>query len=54
MVPQIRPLSEELQKIALEELNEVPERLEDDIEAIRKWIGQVSYMRSRDDDQFIV
>lgn len=54
MAPQIRLLSEELQKIALEELNEVPERLEDDIEAIRKWISQVSYMKSRDDDQFIV
>lgn len=54
MAPQIRPLSEELQKIAIEELNEVPERIEEDIIAIRKWISQVSHMKARDDDQFII
>lgn len=54
MAPQIRTLSEELQRVAKSELNEVPERLEEDIVAIRKWISQVSHMKSRDDDQFIV
>lgn len=50
----IRPLSKELQKVALDELNEVPERLEEDIRVIRKWISQISHIKSRDDDQFIV
>ncbi len=54
MAPNIRPLSAELQKVALEELGEVPDRLEHDIVAIRKWIHQVLHMKSRDDDQFIV
>lgn len=50
----IRPLSDELQKVACEELNEVPERLKDDIETMRIWIKQNTHIKSRDDDQFIV
>lgn len=51
---EIRPLSEELQKVACDELNEVPERLADDIEAIRSWIKQNTHIKSRETDQFIL
>jgi hypothetical protein len=50
----IRPLSPALAKVAHEELNEVPERLEGDIAIIREWISQAKHMKSRSDDQFIV
>lgn len=53
-MPKIRPLSEALQKVAIEELNEVPERLDEDIESIRSWIKKMPHLKSRDDDQFIV
>jgi hypothetical protein len=54
MALNIRPLSSELQQVAFEELNEVPERLREDIEAIRLWMSQNTNLKSRDDDQFIV
>ncbi|XP_039955235.1 alpha-tocopherol transfer protein-like [Bactrocera tryoni] len=50
----IRPLSAELQKIAIEELNEVPERVPQDIAALREWIEKQSHLRARTDDQFLV
>ncbi|XP_030565682.1 alpha-tocopherol transfer protein-like [Drosophila novamexicana] len=53
-MPQIRPLSASLQRTAIEELNEVPERLDADIAALRTWIEQQPHMRARRDDQFLV
>lgn len=50
----IRKLSDELQKIACDELNEVPERIESDIETLRKWIKQTPNLKSREDDQFLI
>lgn len=50
----LRPLSSELQKIATEELNEVFERIEDDIQALREWISKQRHLRSRTSDQFLV
>ncbi|XP_067633176.1 uncharacterized protein [Eurosta solidaginis] len=50
----IRPLSEELQKIAIEQLNEVPERLPCDIAALRDFIVKQPHLRARNDDQFLV
>jgi len=50
----IRKLSDELQSVACEELNEVPERIPADIEALRVWLSQAPHIRSRDDDQFLV
>lgn len=50
----IRPLSDELQKMACDELNEDPERLQSDIENLRNWIKQNPQIRSREDDQFLV
>lgn len=54
MALKIRPLSSELQRVACEELNEVPERLAADVETIRQWINKNPKIISRDDDQFIV
>lgn len=50
----IRKLSDELQKVALEELNEVPERIQTDVDLLRVWLSQASHLKARDDDQFLV
>ncbi|GAB0090855.1 alpha-tocopherol transfer protein-like [Sergentomyia squamirostris] len=50
----IRPLSEHLALIAQTELNEVPERIEEDINALKIWIGKQPHLRARTDDQFLV
>ncbi|XP_022226704.2 uncharacterized protein LOC111076939 [Drosophila obscura] len=54
MPPAIRPLSPELQKIAVEKLNEIPEKIEDDIAALREWIRQQPHLKARTDDQTLV
>ncbi|EDX16125.1 GD18363 [Drosophila simulans] len=53
-MPAIRPLSPELQKTAVEKLNEVPNKLDDDIAALRDWIKQQPHLKARTDDQFLV
>lgn len=50
----IRPLPEALQKVAIEELNEDPSRIDADIEALRTWIQQQPHLKARTDDQFLV
>lgn len=50
----IRKLTDDLQKIACDELNEVPERIQDDVDALRTWLKQATHIKSRDDDQFLV
>ncbi|XP_018784467.1 PREDICTED: alpha-tocopherol transfer protein-like [Bactrocera latifrons] len=52
--PAVRPLSAQLQAAAIKELNEVPERVAADIEALRTWIQQQPHLRARDDDQFLL
>lgn len=54
MEPNIRKLSDELQQVAINELNEVPERIPGDIEALRSWLKQTPNLKSRSDDQFLV
>jgi hypothetical protein len=54
MAPNIRPLSPELQERAKKELNEVPERLESDIAAIREWLKKQPHILANPDDQMIV
>uniref|UniRef100_A0A1B0DFH3 CRAL-TRIO domain-containing protein n=1 Tax=Phlebotomus papatasi TaxID=29031 RepID=A0A1B0DFH3_PHLPP len=53
-MPNIRPISSDLAKVAKEELNEVPERISDDLEALREWIRKQPHLRARTDDQFLV
>uniref|UniRef100_A0A1I8Q6M1 CRAL-TRIO domain-containing protein n=1 Tax=Stomoxys calcitrans TaxID=35570 RepID=A0A1I8Q6M1_STOCA len=50
----IRPLSEELQKIAIEELGEVPSRISADLKALKTWIEQQPHLRARTEDQFLI
>ena len=37
--------TDEIQRLARENLNEVPERREEDINAIRKWIKQQPHLK---------
>lgn len=50
----IRPLPPLLALRAKEELNEVPERIDDDLKAFREWISKQSYLKARTDDQFLI
>uniref|UniRef100_A0A1I8NNE2 CRAL-TRIO domain-containing protein n=1 Tax=Stomoxys calcitrans TaxID=35570 RepID=A0A1I8NNE2_STOCA len=50
----ILPLSPELQKIAIEELGEVPSRIPEDLAALREWIKLQPHLRVRDDDQLLI
>ncbi|XP_034490928.1 alpha-tocopherol transfer protein-like [Drosophila innubila] len=50
----IRPLKPVLQAIAIEELNEVPHRVPDDIEALRDWVLKQPHLRACTDDQFLL
>lgn len=50
----VRPLSADLQKVAIEELNEDPARVESDIEALKTWIEQQPHLKARTDDQFLL
>lgn len=43
----IRKLSDELQQIAIDELNEVPDRIPSDLAAIKDWIEKTPYLKSR-------
>ncbi|KAH8242078.1 hypothetical protein KR026_000483, partial [Drosophila bipectinata] len=54
MAPQIRPLTPELQKAAIEQLKEDPDRLEADLQAFKTWIDQQPHLNPRMDDQFLV
>lgn len=50
----IRQLSPELAQKAREELNEVPERLEEDIATLRAWLAKCPHIKARTDDQFLL
>lgn len=50
----IRELSPELAEKAKEELNEVPERLADDVKVLREWVAKQPHLRARTDDQNLV
>ncbi|KAI8039093.1 alpha-tocopherol transfer protein-like [Drosophila gunungcola] len=54
MAPQIRPLTPELQKVAIEQLKEDPARLEADLLAFRTWIEQQPHLNPRTEDQYLV
>ncbi|XP_058983602.1 retinol-binding protein pinta [Musca domestica] len=51
---QIEPLPEELQKVAIEELGEVPERMAEDLQIFKEWIKKQIHLRARMDDQFLI
>lgn len=51
---QIKPLPPHLQKIAEEELYEVPSRIPEDLEALKLWIKQQPHLKTRTNDQFLI
>jgi hypothetical protein len=50
----IRELSPELQKIAYEDLNEVPERIPEVLNQFKEWIRKSPHLKVNEDDQFLV
>lgn len=50
----IRLLDPALQKKAIKELYEDPERISKDLDAVREWLKKSPHIKSRDDDQFLV
>ncbi|CRK86619.1 CLUMA_CG000456, isoform A [Clunio marinus] len=50
----VRPLNDELQKKAIKELNEDPERIPKDLETFREWIKKSPHIKCFDDDQFLI
>ncbi|XP_061394369.1 alpha-tocopherol transfer protein-like [Musca vetustissima] len=53
-MPQIRPLPTELQKIAIDELGEVSNRIADDLSDLKEWIQQQPHLKACVEDQFLV
>jgi hypothetical protein len=50
----IRPLSEAYAKIAKDELNESPERIQSSLEVIKLWLKQSPHIKARMENQFLV
>lgn len=50
----VRPLSAQLQKVAIEELGEVPSRIDKDLEDLKAWIKLQPHLRARTDDQYLI
>ncbi|XP_011192868.2 alpha-tocopherol transfer protein-like [Zeugodacus cucurbitae] len=50
----MRPLPPELAKIAREELNETPERVQQDLVILRTWIYQQRYLHARTSTDFLI
>lgn len=50
----IRPISKELALKAEKELFEKPERIQEDVDALRAWIEKTLYLKARTDDQTLV
>ncbi|KAH8238835.1 hypothetical protein KR038_004224, partial [Drosophila bunnanda] len=50
----VRPLKPALQAIAIKELNEVPSRVPQDIEALKDWVLKQPHLQACTDDQFLL
>ncbi|XP_068087032.1 retinol-binding protein pinta [Anabrus simplex] len=53
-IPGIRPLSPKLEAAARNNVNEVPERRQEDLAHIREWILTQPHLRARTDDAFLL
>uniref|UniRef100_A0A1B0FJ57 CRAL-TRIO domain-containing protein n=1 Tax=Glossina morsitans morsitans TaxID=37546 RepID=A0A1B0FJ57_GLOMM len=51
---QIRLLNDDLQRKAREELNEVPARMDKDLQALKIWIEEQPHLCANTDDQFLI
>jgi hypothetical protein len=50
----IRPLNEELQRVAREQLNEIPEEIENTMVRFKEWIRKAPHLKARVNDQFLI
>lgn len=50
----VRPLTKELQEIACNELNEVAERVPQDLKEFKEWIEKQPHLKARTDYQFLI
>ncbi|XP_016987465.1 retinol-binding protein pinta isoform X2 [Drosophila rhopaloa] len=50
----VRPLKPALMAIAIRELNEVPHRVQQDIEALKEWVLKQPHLRACTEDQFLL
>lgn len=50
----IKPLPQDLQEIAKKELNEVPERVPNDLQTLKLWLEQQPHLKVRLEDQFLI
>ncbi|XP_075166386.1 retinol-binding protein pinta-like [Haematobia irritans] len=50
----LKPLPEELQRIVIKELGEVPNRISEDLQTFKTWIKQQPHLKARMDDQFLI
>jgi hypothetical protein len=50
----IRPLSDDLQRIANDELNEVESEIPEALKDIKRWLATQPHIKSRTDDQFLI
>lgn len=53
-MPNIRPISDELSKLAKEELNEVTAEISERVTTLRTWISSQPQLIAEFDDQFLV
>lgn len=50
----MRPLSPTLAEIAFRDLNEFPERIEQDLFILKEWIRKERHLRARTSDEFLI
>ncbi|XP_073819610.1 alpha-tocopherol transfer protein-like [Musca autumnalis] len=50
----MRPLTPTLAEIAQRDLNETPERIQQDLHILREWIGKQRHLRARTSDEFLI
>lgn len=53
-MPETRTISSALAIIAVEELNEVPNRVRGDLDSLKEWLNKTPYLKARTDDQFLL
>lgn len=50
----MRPLSPTLAEMARRDLNECPERIQQDLQILREWIKKQRHLRARTSDEFLI